>query len=625
LGGTLVNPLASTLANTNWVQVQTTSGKLAPGESVSIAVAIHIRALLAGTYTSTVSFGVAAGHGAVNSPQMVAISLTVLPRCGVMLGTASMTFTGVSGQAITNQSLNLLSNASCQGTVNWSATSSAPWLLPSPVSGSIAGATGATMTVGVKTDGLEPGSYAATITVAAAHSTQTVAVMLIVQSSPKPGVPVLNVNTASLSFSTEVGENTSTLEQALGISNTGQSKLYWQASVADNTSWLHLSAVTGTLAPGQIGHLLVDVTPGTLTPGTYETQVILRGIDGDGQSAGGSPQLINVTLSVNAPCTVILSPASTLSFSATQGGADPSPQQVILSVSGSCAWPVSWQVRSSALAWLALPAPASGTFTASGQSVPLTIVPSAQNQQAGTYHGMVSIAATDSNGLAVQGSPLSINVVLNIQKSCTMQVSTNGNGPVSLSVDQGVASAVQNIPLAFIGHCAWPVTWTAYTTTVSGGNWLKLISHTGSDSGMGSMLSLQVDATSLLPGTYSALITFTASDASSATLNALPTIAVSATINGYTVSGTVNSCNGSTFCVPRLLAGTIVTLTGGNLSLKATTATDGTFQFSNVANGTYTLAANGQSVTITVNGGSVNQPITIPPPLTMTPVGVGGT
>jgi hypothetical protein len=59
--------------------------------------------------------------------------------------------------------------------------------------------------------------------------------------------------------------------------------------------------------------------------------------------------------------------------------------------------------------------------------------------------------------------------------------------------------------------------------------------------------------------------------------------------------------------------------------LKATTATDGTFQFSNVANGTYTLAANGQSVTITVNGGSVNQPITIPPPLTMTPVGVGGT
>jgi hypothetical protein len=616
---TNIDPLVAT--STNWLHFQTTSGKIAPGASASISVQVYSRALLQGTFIGVITFRSAHGHTMYNDPQQVAVSLTVQPRCGVLLSTGSMAFTTVAGQSTANQTLNLTSSLSCQGAVNWSSLISSPWLSLSPDSGSITGATPEATTVNVNATGMAPGTYNGFVSVTVDHSSQSIVVQLIVQGSPTPtpDVPVMGVAPLSLNFTPPAG-STGMTSQAVGITNTGGSTLLWHASVPSELSWLSLGQSSGSIPPGGSAHLLVNVTPGNLSPNVYAYtgQVTLTVADTSGSPIAGSPQVVAVTLVVSAPCTIALPSSSSLAFNATQGGGDPASMQVTIAASGNCAWPLTWKALSDSPSWLSL-SPASGFFNTSGQSATIMVSPTIQGQLAGTDRGSIGVVVSDNNGNTVSNVPNAVNVVLNILTPCAFQASANAIPTVN--VVQGQKSATQVIGLSVSGNCSLPVSWSASSSTAVGGNWLSLLTTSGLDSGNGSVLLYQADATALSPGVYSGTINFQAYDSSGTALRSVVPIAVLLNVSGYTVSGSVALCDGAGNCTPDV--GDTLTLTGSTGSpMIAICAADGTFQFTNVANGSYVLTANDTLTTysVNVNNGSATVTVTVATTTTTSPM-----
>jgi hypothetical protein len=181
--------------------------------------------------------------------------------------------------------------------------------------------------------------------------------------------PAIGASPTSLSFAaTQGGANPAT--QALSISNTGGGTLSWSAS--PNSTWLAVSPASGT---GN-GTVTVSVTTGTLTAGSYSGNITLS-------ATGASSMTVPVTFTVTAVPTISLSPTS-LTYTATQGGANPANQTVALTTAGGV---VSWTVSDSA-AWLSV-SPASGSSSST-----LTAAVNTSGLAAGTYNGTITVSAT---------------------------------------------------------------------------------------------------------------------------------------------------------------------------------------------------------------------------------------
>ncbi|BCL82772.1 carboxypeptidase regulatory-like domain-containing protein [Ktedonobacteria bacterium brp13] len=600
------------IKGTSWLHLPVTSGQIAPGSSKTILVQVNNSSLMQGTYTSTITFRSNPKNTMYNDPQQVAISLTMQPSCSVLLSTGSMAFTASAGQSVATQSLSLTSGSGCRSAVNWSASTSAHWLSLSPSSGSVTSAMPTTTTVNVNPTGMPAGTYEGFVTVTANHSSQSLAVRLLVQAAPTLNVPVLGVAPLGLNFNPQPGA-TGTMSQTVALTNTGNTTLLWQATEPGIT-WLSLGALSGSIPAGGSAHLLVNVTPGTLTPYQYTSSIPLKVTDSSGNPIVGGSLSIGVSLVVSTPCTITMPSSSSLAFTSTQGGNDPTPSQVSLAASGSCAWPLTWKASSDSPSWLNVSSNG-GTFNSSGQTAALIISPTIQGQLAGNEHGRIAIVVTDSNGNVVSGASSIVSVDMIIMAPCSLQA--NSNNTQSITVGQGLISSVQTVGLNVTGNCSLPVNWTATATTVDGSNWLDLVSTAGSDSGSGSNLMYQVDATGLIPGSYSGTISFSASDASNTALQSTVTIPVQLVVTGFNVGGSVSSCDMNNNCTP--VPGATITLTG-SVGTPAVTvsAADGTFQFTNVANGSYVLSASNSATTylVTVSGGSAPVTVTVPTEVT---------
>ncbi len=165
------------------------------------------------------------------------------------------------------------------GTLTWSATENAAWLVVTPSSGTGNGA----VTVTVTTGNLTAGTYNSTVTMNAS-GTSSVAVPVTFTIATAPVPPAIGASPTSLSFVvTQGGGNPAS--QTLSISNTGGGSLTWSAS--DNVDWLTLSPATST---GN-GVVTATVTTGARTAGTYNANITLNAI-------GASPVTVPVTLTV---------------------------------------------------------------------------------------------------------------------------------------------------------------------------------------------------------------------------------------------------------------------------------------------------------------------------------------
>src|SRR5579884_2064460 len=363
--------------NTNWLTLDRVAGTVVPGATMTIPVRVNSRNLLPGTYINTLVFS--AGHGTVDSPQNVGVSLTVQPRCGLTLSTGSMSFTTVVGQNNpSNQTLGLTATASCgSNAMEWQASSSASWLTITPTKGQLKGATTTSPTIGVNALSMKSGTYSATISVMAGQNTQSVLVLLTVQQPASPTAPIISVSPLILNFSTTQGQ-LNPPGQGVTITNTGQDALQWHTTVNQLVlPWLTASPTGGAIAADQTGQVTVNVDTTNLTPGTYVGQVILEGTDAKDPTitAGGSPQTVTVNLLVLPPCILAQPSLSVLGFSATQGSADPAAQAIAITASGNCAWPLGWRATlSKPTPWLNI-SPMTGSFGASGQTSILTVAP----------------------------------------------------------------------------------------------------------------------------------------------------------------------------------------------------------------------------------------------------------
>lgn len=605
--------------NTNWLTLNQASGDIAAGKATIITVAANSTALLPGTYINTLVF--TGNQGTINSPQNVTISLTVEPSCGLIVNTGGLSFTAVAGQTNPgNQALTLSTTPNCPNMVNWQATSSASWLTVTPLTGQVAkGVASTVMTVGVNTQGMGQGTSEGTIAITAGQNTQTVLVTLTIEPPLAPNAPVMGVSQLSLNFSTIEGQS-SPPGQAITITNTahaGGGTLFWHTAVtALASSWLGASPAYGTVAAGQTGQLTVDVSTSTLTPGSYVGQVVLTATDGNGQNAGGSPQTVMVNLTVLPPCTLAQPSSSALVFNASQGGMAPSPQSLTLTASGNCNWPLTWQAHvPNSASWLSV-SPASGTLSASGQSVTLMVSPAIANLNAGNLSTVVTLTATDASNVLAQGSPQNFTVTLNMTQPCDLQVSPTAG--FAFTMTQGQAPAPQTLMLSETGSCARPVAWMVNGDNNSSG-WLSISNPAGADTGSGSKVSVGINpSATLTPGTYNGSITVSATDANGVAIQSSPqTIPVLLTVTGFTLSGSVNACAATPCTTSAPLAGATLTLvnSGGAKIATITANGNGNFSFTNVPAGSYTLSAMGTdssgnsyagTMTLTVTANATN-------------------
>ena len=409
----------------NWLSTNQTKGTIAPHATTTIQVNAQSNNLLPGAYTSTLVF--TADKNAVNNPQSINVSLTVQPRCSLIVSSNALTFIGVYGQANPNtQALTLSSSASCSGTSSWSATSSAPaWLTVTPASSQLQGVATSTATVAVNTSGLAAGSYSGniTLTMSPTKNTQSILVQLTVQTPPPPGAPVMSVSPLNINFNVMQGQTT-IAPQSMTITNTGQSTLSWKVGPVVGkfgVAWLAFIPRGGSIAPGQTRQIMVKVRTivppplglGILAPGQYNAQVEIDGYDASGVIAGGSPQMVMVNMTVQVPCTLNSPTSSALAFTAVQGASNPTPQTESFGATGNCAWPVGWSISSTLPSWLNA-SPASGPFTADGQSASITVAPAIGTLPPGTYTTQITLSYTDSNSAPLAGSPQTIPVTLTV-------------------------------------------------------------------------------------------------------------------------------------------------------------------------------------------------------------------
>ncbi len=192
--------------------------------------------------------------------------------------------------------------------------------------------------------------------------------------------------------------------------------------------------------------------------------------------------------------------------------------------------------------------------------------------------------------------------------TAAMSVSPAG---VNLRVS-GITQSPLTISLNGTGTFSWSA--TSSVTTPSGGNWLSLVTASGTGSGS---FDIQVDPTGLAPGTYAGNVTVTSSQAIpnsivvpvSITVPAIPTltsITPSFGSAGTTVNATLTGTNFVTGATTVTIAGTGVT--ANSVTVQSTTSLTAAFVIApGTALGTYAVTAS------TAFGTSVSLPFTVSP------------
>jgi hypothetical protein len=267
-----------------WLTLSPTSNTVAG----NLTVSINITGLGAGTFTDTISVA-STTAGIINSPQVVAISLTLSAGGSPTLVVipSSRSFACVnggsdpSGQTVAISGTNVTLD-------NWSATKTQAWLSLSPTSGSSAG----TLTIStVGCGGLSAATYTDTVSIASTttgivNTPQTVAITLVVTSS----APTLTVSPSTLTYFCAGVSNPAA--QNVAISGGGGTLSQWSATKTQ--SWVSLSPA-GAIAPG---NMAVSITGcGSLSAGVHTDTITVSSTT---PGVIGSPQTVSLILNVAA-------------------------------------------------------------------------------------------------------------------------------------------------------------------------------------------------------------------------------------------------------------------------------------------------------------------------------------
>lgn len=537
---------AKVSAGNGWLSVSPAGGTVAKGSSQAVVLSVNSSAQLPGTYGAFVTFS-GQGAGAVkHSPQSIYVSLTIVPQCALLVSPGMLSFTGVYLQpspAAKIVSVNVTQG--CSARLRWSATttenrmSGIQWLSV----GTTGGSTPAYPAVSVTIAGLQPGTYTAAILFSSSEGTQTLPVTLTIGP---PTTPILATTPATMAFTGIIGQpNPPT--QAMTITNTGGGSMTWQATASTNVggAWLAVSASRGTLAAQQSAtvSVLVSILPG-LTPNLYTGMVTISGVDSNGHTVVGSPQVIPVNFTLAPPCTIAGTPAA-LTFAGVVGQPNPATQAVTIAAGGTCVHKLNWSASISGASWLSA-TPASGSVSLSSQGT-TAIGVSLTGLGAGPYSGQVVITATDSVTHLSVGSPQTIAVNLTVQPVCTLQSPSASGESFSTEAGSNPNPATQSFTIGITGACTGSITITPTVTQ----SWLSVTPPSASIRSGVATFTVTINSVSLATGPYNDTVSLAAVNSGGFTINgspqtvgvalnviAPPALAVSPGASGMTISGT---------------------------------------------------------------------------------------
>jgi uncharacterized protein (TIGR03437 family) len=474
LGGTMPPPqvlqLSSSVPNDTYTAQAASSGNwlLANGVTTQISgplpaslnVTVNTAGLAAGTYTGNIT-----ATDTVGGTQNVAVTLVVSGISDVA-NPASLVFVAQAGEAAPPApqivEVAFAPNATYTATVNGA------WLAISSAGGSVP----AQLTVSVNPAGLAAGTYTGSVAIDLDTHIQDIAVTLIVSANP-----VLTTNPGMLIFN-YFGGSLPPSVAALDVNvSSGSSQTFTIAPGVP--AWLQISSGGAGLVTQ--ASLAVGVTPQTLPSGTYLADIILT------PAVTGSPTVVVPVLLLISDATAVVPNLTSLTFSATAGGA-PQSQTVEVTATPTTSFTTGASTVSGG-SWLSV-SPASAT--ANGGYTPLTVTASAGNLAAGTYQGNVTLTTT---GGVVTTIPVTITVA-------------GGSGPVGISPSTLAFTFIQNgaLPAAQSLQITGSQSFTASAATAAGGTWLAVTP----ESGTGNVsLSVSVNPAGLAPGNYNGSITVT--------------------------------------------------------------------------------------------------------------------
>jgi hypothetical protein len=477
-----------------------------------------------------------------------------------------MSFSAIQNGANPSSQTATVTNSG-SGTLSWTAASSMPWLTINGGSAA-SGTNSGSFSVGANISGLSIGSHTGIVTIVASGATnspQSIPVTLSITAAP---TPTIGLSTTNLSFSgAQGGSNPGA--QTLTINNTGAGTLSW--TVSESAPWLTPSVLSGTGA-GSVG---LAVNTSGMSAGTYTAPLTIAAT-----GATNTPQTVMVSLTLTAPLTpkIGLSPTS-LTFSANQGGANPSAQTVNISNTGTGT--LSWNA-SSAVPWLSV-SPTSGTGAGS-----LAVTANVTGLSAGTYTTSISVTGTGATNTP-QVIPISLTVAA---PAATLTV---GSSNLTFTATQGSANpASQSVSISSNG--SWTVT--------EGLSWLTVSPASGSNNGT---LTVAVDQATATVGSNTGTITVTGGGLTrtvnvTLTLNApAPTLMISpSSLNFTATQGAANPAN-QTLAVTSNTSWS-VSDNAGWLTVTPTSGANNSSVTVNVNTATASVGINSATITLTGSG-----------------------
>jgi uncharacterized protein (TIGR03437 family) len=370
----------------------------------------------------------------------------------------------------------------------YTVATSASWLVVTPTSGTTAtaGATPASVSIGVDPSRLGPGTYNGTVYFTASGVTESISVTLTVTNNPMLVTSADFHGTASLWFAYQIGQQAPAPQTVTLTSSNGAPLNYIATSSAP--SWLLLPGQTSGTT-GSNSALTVSVSTSGLTAGPSTGQITITPTD---PASGTTLAAVNiqVTLNVSTNALLLVNPSTPMVFTAQANGQASQPQSATLSSTSptdQLTLGMNQPHTDSGGNWLL-----ATVSSATPGTLQLITVPPA-GLAAGTYTGSVTVTATGPSG-TVLNSPVVIPVVLQLTLGTISVTPAAG-----LSFTQSVGGSAP--PAQTVSVSSTPPGLTFIPSTFDGGlGWLTVPPSAGTTNGS---FNVSVDGSKLTPGPWS--------------------------------------------------------------------------------------------------------------------------
>jgi len=488
-----------------WVTLSATSGTIELNQSVYVQVSINdnAKSLAPGVYSDTVSFtNTTDGNG--NATRLVSLTveavgaLTVTPADG-------MTSTGTEGGPFRpSVKVYTLTNTGSDS-INWTATKyySQQWVSLSASSGTLASGQSATVTVSMNTyaNSLSPGSFtdAVIFTNTTSHIGNT---SRLVNLSVTGGVPgnLFVVESDGFTASGNEGGPFIPRRKSYTLDNTGGSTINWTATTYFGNPWVSLSKTSGKLASGQNITLEVSINTNanSLLPGSHNEFVQFRNTT---NHIGDTSRPVSLTvIAIPVPGNLYVSPLAGFTPSGNQGGSFGPPYETYTLVNAG-GTPIDWTATKTQ-DWVSFTA-TNGTLVTNGENITIGVLinSNANSLPPGVHENTVTFTnTTNGNG----NTSRSVSLTVNTFPGHLSVIQSDG---FTSSGDEGGTFSPPYKVYTLANTGGTPIDWTATKTQ----DWVSLSETSGTlanGENIGIAVSINTNAKSLDPGTYSDTVSF---------------------------------------------------------------------------------------------------------------------